>query len=616
MQSAASLTTNAAAAGGDKSIALGDGATSNPFSTDGVAIGTSALNQSPRGVAVGADSYSRDGGVSVGQNSIAYNANDTALGNNADANGGSSTAVGDNATVASNKYHGVAVGKDTSVTGEFAGAFGSTSSATANGAYAVGQGVTAATADTVSVKALETQTDSTPTAGGIIMSDAGGTDRRINIDASGGLQIDSTPVGGGGAAGLVSGTGTDSLKNADSLVTLPTTSSGNGSIALGNNSDSLCINSIAIGGSSEANANRTISIGSGAGDNQPATAVDAISIGTTARAYGIKSIQIGYGESNCSGAAGDRAISIGAGDGYGVEADGDRSIAIGSGGSTLGSQTSATGNCSIALGYDAASGSAAVTIGACTNMGDSGVAIGFRAATGATTLTTATVAVGGFSNTGNNDFGTALGSCAKITADCSLAVGHAAQACANGAVNIAANPRFSNLGAFATCSVAIGSSACVAAGGIDAIAIGKSALAKGQEDVIVGPEACSNASNKGGTALGSTTVVDDGGVAIGRNAQAQAIHSISIGGQCNLFSTACTRATAIGAIAIGTGAAATGAASVALGQNTTISRSNTTGSCQFEACVAGKGIVVTSPDGLTTLGIGIDNTGAIVTYTP
>ena len=28
------------------------------------------------------------------------------------------------------------------------------------------------------------------------MSDAGGTDRRINIDAAGGLQIDSTPVGG------------------------------------------------------------------------------------------------------------------------------------------------------------------------------------------------------------------------------------------------------------------------------------------------------------------------------------------------------------------------------------------------------------------------------------
>ena len=200
MQSAASLTTNAANAAGDKSIALGDGATSNPFSTNGIAIGTSALNQSPNGTAIGVNSYSRDGGVSVGNSSIAYNANDCALGNNADANGGSSTAVGHNATVASNKYHGVAVGRDSSVTGEFAGAFGSNASATANGAYAIGQGVTAATADTVSVKALETQTNSTPTAGGIIMNDAGSTARRLNITAAGALQIDSTPVGGGGGA--------------------------------------------------------------------------------------------------------------------------------------------------------------------------------------------------------------------------------------------------------------------------------------------------------------------------------------------------------------------------------------------------------------------------------
>ena len=60
--------------------------------------------------------------------------------------------------------------------------------------------VTAAIANTVSISALEVQTNSTPTAGGIIMADAGGTDRRINIDAAGALQIDSTPVGGGGGS--------------------------------------------------------------------------------------------------------------------------------------------------------------------------------------------------------------------------------------------------------------------------------------------------------------------------------------------------------------------------------------------------------------------------------
>ena len=59
---------------------------------------------------------------------------------------------------------------------------------------ALGKDVVAATADTVSLKALEVQTDSTPTAGGIIISDAGSTDRRINITSAGIPQIDSDPM--------------------------------------------------------------------------------------------------------------------------------------------------------------------------------------------------------------------------------------------------------------------------------------------------------------------------------------------------------------------------------------------------------------------------------------
>ena len=69
-------------------------------------------------------------------------------------------------------------------------------------------------------------------------------------------------------------------------------------------------------------------------------------------------------------------------------------------------------------------------------------------------------------------------------------------------------------------------------------------------------------------------------------------------------------------VAIGTSVYATGLCSVALGYGFTASRANTVAGEQFEAKTVGKGIVVTSPDGLTTLGIGIDNTGAIVTYTP
>jgi hypothetical protein len=84
------------------------------------------------------------------------------------------------------------------------------------------------------------------------------------------------------------------------------------------------------------------------------------------------------------------------------------------------------------------------------------------------------------------------------------------------------------------------------------------------------------------------------GVAIGYAAQSCGACSIALGS----FATACAQG------------------SVALGYSIDATRADTATACQMEACVAGKGIVVTSPDGLTTLGIGIDNTGAIVTYTP
>ena len=139
-----------------------------------------------------------------------------------------------------------------------------------------------------------------------------------------------------GAAGLESGTGTGSMQSAASLTVTP--------------ADAAGLASIALGAGAESNAPRSVSIGPGAGDNQPATAENAISIGSTARAYGVKSIQIGVGESNNSGAGGEGAISIGAGDGYGVEADGDRSIAIGYGGTNAGDQNGATANDSISIG--------------------------------------------------------------------------------------------------------------------------------------------------------------------------------------------------------------------------------------------------------------------------
>ena len=403
MKNADSLVTNPATASGVCSIALGDGASA--AGNVAVAIGLSASAPLVSGTAVGAYATASSAG--------------TALGNAACAAGGTSVSLGDSSDA----------------TGDGSIAIGYQANASATCAVAIGLGVNATTADTVSVKALETQTASTPTAGGIIMTDAGSTARRLNIDASGNLQIDSTPVGGGGgAAGLVAGTGTDSMKNADSLVTVAACANGLGTIALGNNA---CVSTCT-----------TDTYYSGCG---------GIAIGCDAQAYvtsdynfacNIPGMAIGSNAKAISSASG-RAIAIG----YSACADGSASVALGN---------------------------------------------------------------------------------SSVTVPDAVAVGDGSKACGGYSINIGRSGCATFYG-----SVAIGHAACTTAGGFY-----------------------------------------QGSVAIGNN----------------------TQATAVCAVALGVGVNA--------------NRVDTVAGNQFEAKTVGKGIVVTSPDGLTTLGIGIDNTGAIVTYTP
>ena len=208
MQSAASLTTTPANASSTSSIALGNDAvtrdtndiaigngaeTTTDGSGDKIAIGTFATASHEWGVAVGRASKGHYHGVAVG-----YLASNTTK--------GECVSVGRGATT--NENGGVALG--------------SLSVSNAVGAVALGQNVTAAKTDTVSVKALETQTPSTPTAGGIVMVDAGSTERRINIDASGNLQIDGNSVAPSSfTAPYFTHTGQDSQDIVYSKVTIP-----------------------------------------------------------------------------------------------------------------------------------------------------------------------------------------------------------------------------------------------------------------------------------------------------------------------------------------------------------------------------------------------------------
>jgi hypothetical protein len=181
LQSAASLTTTAANAGGNNAIALGNNARV-PGGSDNIAIGNGAQVNA-----------TANNSQAFGENAAANSSDATAIGNGTDAGLGG-TALGTFAQ-ASGTYS-TAIGKNANASATEAIAIGRLASATAAGATAIGRNVTATIADTVSVKALEVQTDSTPTAGGIIMSDAGGTDRRLNITTDGTLQVDSVPAAG------------------------------------------------------------------------------------------------------------------------------------------------------------------------------------------------------------------------------------------------------------------------------------------------------------------------------------------------------------------------------------------------------------------------------------
>jgi len=224
MQSASSLTTNAANASATDSIALGNGAAATKT---GIAIGKDATNNSSQGITIGngAETGSLDEGMAIGLNADCNaNAGGIAIGRDSECNGNSTTAIGRgslatntgavalgwNAKEQAASGSGIAIGFDAQVNNPDAVAIGLSTRANADNAVALGNGVTAAIADTVSVKALEVQTDSTPTAGGIIMSDAGGTDRRLNIDSSGNLQVDSNVVGAATSFSLPRTTGTSS----------------------------------------------------------------------------------------------------------------------------------------------------------------------------------------------------------------------------------------------------------------------------------------------------------------------------------------------------------------------------------------------------------------------
>jgi hypothetical protein len=213
MQSADFLTSaQPANAEGGKSIAIGYQSRTGSGAGEATAVGWNTWANASQATAIGsgAGAY-QSRAVAVGQSVDAGGFGSVAVGNSSQANGESGIVIGGYVSKANGDFS-ISMGRETNANftdaialGRFgvagaagAIAIGANSTSGFDSAVALGKDVTSTKANTVHVKALETQTPSTPTAGGIVMVDAGSTERRLNIDASGNLQIDSTPVGGGG----------------------------------------------------------------------------------------------------------------------------------------------------------------------------------------------------------------------------------------------------------------------------------------------------------------------------------------------------------------------------------------------------------------------------------
>jgi hypothetical protein len=263
----------------------------------------------------------------------------------------------------------------------------------------------------------------------------------------------------------------------------------------------------------------------------------------------------------------------------------------------------ASGNCSIALGDNAqAYADCSIVIG--HNACDfdvsrvKAIAIGCNAAPAQ-----CGIAIG--SNTRAVRDGVSIGSCATNTANDSVAIGCGALVTGGSCDSI---------------SIGRGAQAC----GLCTTSIGQSSNATGNDSISIGRISC--AIGNCSIAIGFNTQVFDAirpnAIAIGNSARVTQ-ESIAIGCGANTSGGSCTIALGFrtyvngnDSIAIGCCANTFAVGSVALGRGVCATRANYVTSCAFEACVVGQGLVVTSPDGLTTLGIGIDNSGNIVTYTP
>ena len=356
----------------------------------------------------------------------------------------------------------------------------------------------------------------------------GDLDGNASTATTASFAVTASYVEGGAEAGLVSGTGTDSMKSSDSLTTFGTTASGNYSIALGRGASTSADSTIAIGPGASAEFAKHIAIGSG---SRAASSTGNV-------------IVIGQGlDSNSE----ENTILIGSN--LTLQSSNNDIVAIGHN-----ITTSTNDNESIAIGNDASiNGFYSVTLGDTARSYARGVSIGYQAQAGTNSFDTVligyqastnssannSVVIGANSSTGNSfksDM-VVIGHDAFADQTGAVAVGEGSLGEGNSAVVIGKDAR-----ARSTDTIAIGRNTYVEANKDDGIAIGALAETYGEAGIAIGFASATGPGDEN-TAIGGSAAAGFGGeasnnsnTAVGYSALARGVNDVVVGANSSIDS--------------------------------------------------------------------------------
>jgi len=265
------------------------------------AVGGASTASGLNSVAIGnACNTNQEAGIALGDRASATGYGSFAAGLFAQAAGFGGFALGQYAEAS--QGYGAAFGPSARSTSESGIAFGQQTLSSHTGAIAMGRQVETINADTTHVRALYIVAPDGGTGGnGITLLSPNGTAGEVTLTDASELAIDGTPIGGGGAAGLADGTGTNSI--ASTLTTIPAIASNTESLAIGYNSRATAIQAISMGKNSLASGRSSIAIG----ENTDATGATAIAIGDDAQATDLYTLAVG----NFARATQDNSVALG-----------------------------------------------------------------------------------------------------------------------------------------------------------------------------------------------------------------------------------------------------------------------------------------------------------------